>query len=59
MWNNVFVQLAAAAVIGLAGLFVARGSAVVLTQEGAGLLMVLAAVVLMFRAIDRHFDGRS
>jgi hypothetical protein len=50
------LHLFAAALIAVAGLFVARGHGVVLTREGLGLLMIAAAVALMFHAINRHFD---
>ncbi len=59
MWRKLYVQLALAVAIGLAGLFVARGQDVVLTEQEAGLLLFAAAVALMFRAINRHFDDKA
>jgi len=56
MSSSVIIQFFAAASIALAGLFLARGQGVALTQEQAGLLMVAGAVVLMLRAINQHFD---
>lgn len=55
MLNRLTLHLILAGLLALAGLMVARGgAAVVLSREDAGLLMILAAVVLMFWTIRRH-----
>jgi hypothetical protein len=59
MSTSTLLQLVLAALLVVAGLVLARGQGVALTQEQAGLLVIGAGVVVMVRAINGHFDRRG
>lgn len=53
---GLFVRIALAALVGVAGLFVARERATVITTEHLGVGLFILAVAYSLLLVHRHFD---